>query len=174
MRYRWKWMPAWLSVPASRADACRVLGEGFRMISLMTFSAPYENQPIKVTASPVSMNVIALPEEGRPDQFSGAIGTFHLAVEAQPTTIAPGDPVTLTMSLSGTGNFDNVSAPLLSDTEGIKTYTPNSSFYPGNQGEQSRKVFEQALVIKDAKVKQIPPAVFSYFDPLKETVPDTF
>ena len=157
-----------MSVPVSRAAACLVLGQGFRMISLMIFFGTYENQPIKVTTSPVSMKVTALPEEARPDSFSGAIGTFRLAVEAQPTTIAPGDPVTVTMSITGTGNFDNVSAPLLSDSEGIKTYTPSSSFHPGNQGEADRKVFEQALVITDAKIKQLPPAVFSYFDPRRE------
>ncbi len=143
-------------------------GGGLRDDFFDDFFSTYENQPIKVTASPVSMHVSALPEEGRPDQFSGAIGTFRLAVEAQPTTIAPGDPITVTMSITGTGNFDNVSAPLLTDSEGIKTYTPISSFHPGNQGEEDRKVFEQALVITDAKIKQIPPAVFSYFDPLRE------
>ena len=157
-----------MSVPGSRDRRLPGFGGGLQDDFFDDFFGTYENQPIKVTASPISMKVIGLPEEGRPDSFSGAIGTFDLAVEAQPTAIAPGDPVTLTMSLSGNGNFDNVSAPLLSDTEGIKTYTPNSSFYPGNQGEQDRKVFEQALVITDAKIRQIPPAVFSYFDPLRE------
>lgn len=132
------------------------------------FFGRYENQPIKVKSPAVSMNVKGLPEEGKPDQFSGAIGTFTLDIQAQPTRIAPGDPVTLSMSITGSGNFDNVSAPSLTDTEGIKVYSPTASFQQGGGQGDDQKIFEQAIVITDPKVNQIPPAVFSYFDPLKE------
>ncbi len=132
------------------------------------FFGRYENQPIKVKSPAVSMKVNGLPEEGKPDLFSGAIGTFTLDIQAQPTRIAPGDPVTLTMSITGSGNFDNVSAPSLTDTEGIKVYSPTASFQQGAQQGDDQKIFEQAIVITDPKVNQIPPAVFSYFDPLKE------
>ena len=132
------------------------------------FFGRYQNQPINVTSPAVSMNISALPEQGKPDQFSGAIGRFTLNMQAQPTSIAPGDPVTVTMSITGSGNFDNVTAPSLTDTDGIKVYSPSSSFQQGNQQGEDQKVFEQAIVITDPGVNQIPPAVFSYFDPVKE------
>ena len=132
------------------------------------FLGRYENQPVKVTSSAVNMDVTPLPEQGKPNQFSGAIGSFTMDMQAQPTNIAPGDPVTLTMSITGTGNFDNVSTPSLTEADGIKIYSPTSSFHKGNQQEADRKVFEQAIVITDPEVNQIPPAVFSYFDPIKE------
>lgn len=132
------------------------------------FFGKYQNQPIKVTSPSISMNVSALPEEGKPDQFSGAIGRFTLSMQAQPTSIAPGDPITLTMSITGNGNFDNVSAPSLTEPDGIKVYSPASSFQQGNQQEEDKKIFEQAIVITDPGVNQIPPATFSYFDPVRE------
>ncbi|MEE4166057.1 MAG: BatD family protein [Desulfocapsaceae bacterium] len=132
------------------------------------FFGRYENQPIRLTSTPIRMTVAALPEEGRPGDFSGAIGTFALDINAQPTTIFPGDPITLTMTISGTGNFDNVSPPRLSESAGIKEYTPSISFNPGGHDVEDTKVFEQALVITDNRIRHIPPVVFSYFDPRKE------
>jgi len=132
------------------------------------FFGRYESQPIKVTSPTVTMQVIGLPEPGKPDHFSGAIGTFSFDIQAQPKRIAPGDPITVTMSISGSGNFDNVSAPALTDVDGIKVYSPTSSFQHGSGQQEDRKVFEQAIVITDPAVSHIPPAVFSYFDPEKK------
>ena len=143
-------------------------GSGLQDDFFEDFFGRYENQPIKVTGPAVTMQVNGLPEQGKPDHFSGAIGTFTLDIKAQPTEIAPGDPITVTVSIAGTGNFDNVSAPSLTEPEGIKVYSPTSSFQQGSGQQEDRKVFEQAIVITDPGVKTIPPSVFSYFDPEKE------
>jgi len=132
------------------------------------FFGRYENQPIRVESPLKNMVIHSLPEQGKPDNFSGAIGTFTLNMQAQPTTITEGDPITLMMSIAGSGNFDNVSIPSITDTDGIKIYSPTSSFIQGDGQEKSRKEFEQAVVITDPHINSIPPAVFNYFDPVKE------
>src|SRR5262245_43998288 len=65
-------------------------------------------------SSPASaVRILPIPVENRPAGFFGAVGKFELAAEAVPTQTAPGDPVTLKIRISGTGNFDRVTAPVL-------------------------------------------------------------
>ena len=129
------------------------------------FFGSYREKEVTVASPELTLNVLSLPQEGRPEGFSGAIGDFHLQVDAEPVEIEPGDPITLTMSVSGQGNFDRVQAPQLREEQGWKTYTPSSEFLKDGGKGSGKKVFEQALVAKDPTIKEIPAVVFSYFDP---------
>ena len=132
------------------------------------FFARYENQPIRIVSPSMPMKVSALPETGKPDDYTGAIGSFTMDIEAQPTEISPGDPITLTLSITGNGNFDTVSLPVLTETDGLKTYSPTISFTEGTNRAKSIKKFEQAVILTDPAKQQIPPFMFSYFDPVNE------
>jgi len=129
------------------------------------FFSSYREKEVKVTSPKLEMKVLSLPEDGKPANFSGAIGDFHLQVNAEPLVIAKGDPVTLIMTVSGEGNFDRVQVPELQEKEGWKRYTPSSVFHPEGRNNLGKKVFEQALVAKSDDVKHVPSLAFSYFDP---------
>ncbi len=129
-----------------------------------SFFSSYREKNVEV-ASPVQrLTVAPLPEQGQPDNFSGAIGEFELSVSADPVELSPGDPITLTMIVSGQGNFDRVQAPKLRSEKGWKTYTPSSELLKDGGPGQGKKVFEQAIVAKDLSMKEIPVIEFSYFD----------
>jgi len=130
-----------------------------------SFFSSYREKNVKIASPSLRLSVLPLPEEGRPADFSGAIGDFHLSVSASPDELAPGDPITLNMTVSGQGNFDRVQAPKLSTEKGWKTYTPSSEFLKDGGPGQGKKVFEQALVAKDPALKEIPAIEFNYFDP---------
>ena len=132
------------------------------------FFGRYENQPIMLESPRTSMSIHALPETGKPDEFSGAIGNFSMDIEAQPTRISEGDPITLTMTISGEGNFDNVSAPLLTESNGLKIYSPTASPSSGDAAQEQVKTFEQAVIITDPLRDHLPPLAFTYFDPEKK------
>lgn len=134
-----------------------------------SFFGSYREKEVKIGSQKLMMTVKPLPEEGKPKTFTGAIGDFRLHVEATPLKLAKGDPVTVTMTISGEGNFDRVQAPEIQDPKGWKTYSPSSEFLKDTNSSGGRKVFEQALVAKDAHLKAVPPAAFSYFDPRSET-----
>lgn len=130
------------------------------------FFSSYREKEVTIASPPLSLTVLPLPLEGKPEGFSGAIGDFHLDVTASPLELTPGDPITLTMTLSGRGNFDRVQAPKLVSEKGWKTYTPSSEFLKDGGPGQGKKVFEQALVVKDQNIGEIPALEFSYFDPV--------
>ncbi len=124
-----------------------------------------QEKKIRIVSRDMTLTVLPLPAEGRPAGFSGAIGHFELQVKAQPRDVGPGDPITLTMTVQGTGNFDRVDAPVLSQPEGWKSYPPSAKLTPGVTPGQGSKVFEQAIIAKGMDTTAIPPLSFSFFDP---------
>ncbi len=129
------------------------------------FFSSYQEKEVQIACPALKLSVLPLPEKGKPDGFSGAIGDFRLDVTANPVELAFGDPVTLTMTVSGHGNFDRVQAPEMSNQKGWKTYTPSSEFFKDGGPGRGKKVFEQAIVVKDPTLREVPAIQFSYFDP---------
>jgi hypothetical protein len=123
------------------------------------FFGRYETYPFQVTSRPLKITVLPLPKEGRPDTFKGAVGNFQFDAQIQPKEVKAGDPITVTITVSGQGNFDTVSCPTLSSKEGFKVYQPQVK-----QG-QTAKVFEQVLIPQSETITEIPEIIFSFFDP---------
>lgn len=127
----------------------------------------YQKKNVTLATPKQSINILPLPQENKPTNFGGAIGEFQFEVRADPTNIDVGDPITLTMKVSGKGNFDRVSAPLFPAGDSWKTYSPSSQFVSGRNNYEGEKTFEQAIVAKDKKAEAVPALAFSYFDPKK-------
>ena len=121
--------------------------------------------PVRLRAEPVQIEVLPLPEEGRPADFSGAVGHFSLDAKTIPSAVTVGEPVTVTMTVSGEGNFDTVTAPQLSVDPGqFKRYEPKVTD-SGEGAAVSQKVFEQVVIPLDTAVHELPAVHFSSFNP---------
>jgi hypothetical protein len=119
-----------------------------------------------ITSNQLAIHVHALPEEGRPAHFTGAIGQLQVTGDAQPKSVAVGEPVTLRFTVGGEGNFDYVRCPTLPDDPAWKTYVPKSSInYLNESHTHAVKTFEQAVIPRKNGNVPLPPASFSYFDP---------
>jgi len=123
---------------------------------------------IQARTEPRTLQVQALPLEGRPANFTGAIGQFSLEASASPDQAASGEPVTLTLAVEGRGNFDAVSAPALTGEDGWRVYTPKDTFTAADAiGYGGTKTFEISMVARRDQTAT-PGAEFSYFDPQKK------
>jgi len=60
----------------------------------------------RIASDPSKLTVIALPKEGRPESFSGLVGSFNLSASLDPRQIKFGDTTTLTVRLDGSGALD--------------------------------------------------------------------
>jgi hypothetical protein len=130
------------------------------------FNDPFfsATQSLKAQAPPVELTVKPLPQTGKPTDFSGAVGTFQMSVEGGPKQVKIGDPVTIKLKISGKGNFDRVTAPVLNDSTGWRAYPPSSTFQADDPVNfTGTKTFEMA-VIPEAKKTAMPEFHFSYFD----------
>ncbi len=129
-----------------------------------------ERRPFSLRSDPIPLTVNPLPREGRPDDFRGAVGRFDLEVSAGPETVRAGDPVTVTIRISGEGNLDSVTLPEIPTGEDFRTFSPETdtrkSVRDGRLGGE--KVFQQVLIPLSEEVGEIPAVSFSYFDPGRE------
>ena len=57
--------------------------------------------------------MIPLPEQGRPLDFSGAVGTFHASARADRTDVDVGDSIKLSVEWTGDGNLEFFAPPEL-------------------------------------------------------------
>jgi hypothetical protein len=131
------------------------------------FGHSLERQEIDVESKPVTLEVKPLPPNA-PPEFSGAIGMFTMQAEAKPKSVQVGDPITVTANISGRGNFDRVTAPVLEDEHGWHKYPPSANFKQDDDvGISGVKSFETVLTPNESK-KAVPPSVFSFFDPINE------
>ena len=130
----------------------------------------YYSQPTEITirSDPVVLEVKSLPPNA-PSGFSGAVGNFTMTTNAKPKTVQVGDPITVTSTITGRGNFDRVSAPLVENESGWHKYPPSSKFTQDDDvGISGSKTFETVLSPNEKK-HDLPLFVFSYFDPVKES-----
>jgi hypothetical protein len=119
-----------------------------------------------VSSNQLTFHIHTLPQEGRPDSFTGAIGQLKVTGDAEPASVTVGQPVTLHFTVSGEGNFDYVKCPPLTADPAWKSYTPSSTTdYLDESRTQGVKKFEQAIIPQKNGTLPLPAADFSYFDP---------
>jgi len=132
-----------------------------------SFFGGLQQKPIKVVSQELQFEVIELPADNQPENFTGAIGDFHLTTSASPLQVEIGEPMTLTIQIEGKGNFDRIESPDFPTGPNWKTYSPTSNYSSKENIFSGKKQFEQAIVAKNASLTQIPSLSFSYFDPEK-------
>ena len=80
-----------------------------------------------------------------------------------------GDTTTLTVSVTGQGNVQNLVLPSPQWGEGLKVYEDQPVFRPNNSTStiSGEKVYTYALVPLKSGTLQVPPISLSYFEPIK-------
>jgi len=148
--------------PKAEARFDELMGDPF----LQNFFAPSVTRELKISSPRSELTVLALPTQNRPADFSGAVGTFAVSSELSAVEAAAGDPLSLRLHVTGTGNFDRVDTAMLASLPGWKTYPPRSSFKESDAlGDKGEKVFEQTIIASRPGVQTLPALAFSFFDP---------
>ena len=114
----------------------------------------------------VDVEVKPLPLDSRPDSWCGVIGDLDVKSSIAPLNARVGEPLTLTLSLTGAGLLSDAFPPKLSAndriTDGFRVYEATST--PTKSG----RTFTYSLrATKPGKV-QFPPIELSWFDPARE------
>ena len=110
---------------------------------------------------PLALNVKPLPEEGRPKDFSGAVGRrFRLKETFTPDRVRPGDLVRVTYTLSYDGYFPPTALPKVGEW--------GKSFKVWDLKEKSRRpgevVWEQKVVPEDTSATNGAFVSVEYYD----------
>ncbi len=119
-----------------------------------------------VESGPLELEVIPLPEDQRPDDFSGLVGSFQIDSLLEPPTIKAGESAILTVFLSGRGNVDRIPDLKLPKLEQTKVYPDLSvlKMEPDAKGLTASKTMRWALVPEKEGHYEIPSLSISFFD----------
>jgi hypothetical protein len=120
----------------------------------------------RVSAGAKTITVRALPEEGKPLDFSGAVGSFEFKVTPTKTSLKNGESLELTVSVTGKGNMKLFSLPkpvvpnALEMYDAVHTEKLNTSL-AGTSG----KIADNYTIVPQYKGNYpVKPMQFSYFD----------
>jgi len=126
----------------------------------------WQNLPLQ--SDPQTLHVLPLPRENVPPGFSGAVGNYSFSLSASPTNIAVGDPITVTVQVTGHGAVDSVTLPAQKNWQEFQIYPPTSDFQPADNdplGVSGIKTFKLTVVPQSLDVRELPAFQFSFFDP---------
>jgi len=116
-----------------------------------------------VVSNEPTLAVRPLPEQGRPPGFAGHVGRYLMRVSAEPTEVNVGDPITVTIEVSGPAYLDKVEGPDLDAHEELNRDFRVSPPEPGIV-QDDIKVFKRVLRAKNADVTAIPALRLPYYD----------
>jgi hypothetical protein len=125
-----------------------------------------EQRQVPLATEQVSVESLPLPEQGRPADFTGAVGNFTMTATAGPTTLTAGDPLTVRVQISGRGALDAIQLPDQSALNNFKIFPPTAKTEITDPlGLQGQKTFEEIVTPQNADVHEWPPFSFSFFNP---------
>ena len=130
-------------------------------------TAFYANASASRKSSPISVEVMPLPADGRPAGFESAnVGQFQLQASVDRDKIVAGAAVTWKVTLRGTGNIRQVRLPKLGKVDGWKLYEPTvrENITPG-EPMQGEKVYTFIAQPERGGTLALPAIALPYFDP---------
>ena len=120
-----------------------------------------------VTAGKRTIQVKALPESGKPESFSGAVGSFDLFVTSSKDILNANESLQAIVTVKGSGNLKLFTLPELKLPAALEVYDPEfNEAVTTNQSGMKGKISNNYTIIPAFKGKYpIPEISFSYFDP---------
>jgi hypothetical protein len=121
---------------------------------------------VEIASQPLTLDVRPLPA-GAPATFQGAVGQYRMEAGVDKTQAVVGDAVTQRVTITGTGNIEQVADPAWPDDTAWRAFdsrsTTDSQFQDGRLVGMRR--IERVLVPTRPGDLTLPAAEFSYFDP---------
>jgi hypothetical protein len=128
---------------------------------------PFGNDvQFKLSSTPQTIEVEALPTKNQPNNFSGGVGQFSMQCKLDKTDLTTDESTNITIKISGTGNIKLIQAPTINLPNGLDLFDPTiedtitgrSTIISGD------KIFHYALAPRLPGDYDIAPIPFVYFN----------
>lgn len=142
-------------------------GNGFSMsfqsVKQENVEAETETKPIKITVKP-------LPEEGKPDNFSGMVGNYSFKADLDKTNLKVGEAMTMTLTIKGDGTPGTITDPKLPEFGDFRAVPPENNITKKVSGQKviTTKTTNIFLYPKKKGEFTIPEISYSWFNPAKK------
>ena len=116
------------------------------------------------------LEVLPIPTQGRPSDYSGLVGQFKLESSLSETSLLQGDSLTLTLTISGNGQLDSMKPLKLNLPPHFKVYPdqPSNKESISAEGIRSERIYKYALVATSAGQFDLGSLKLAFFEPNKE------
>jgi hypothetical protein len=140
------------------------------------FNDPFFNRNIvnvkkELSSQSIGVEVKSLPENGKPDSFAGAVGNYNFKSDIDKTELSANEAVTITLTVSGTGNVELLQMPTPVFPPDFEVYDPKitTSTDVGSQGLSGTKKAEYLVIPRRAGNFTIPAVEFSFYNSSNES-----
>lgn len=131
------------------------------------FLEPSEVYTFSLQSNPIDITVNALPDVGRPDNFTGAVGQFHISGSTQKSQLTTEEEGKLRIEITGKGNLQMITAPPVNWPAKLDGFEPRTSdlLNKTTVPVSGKRIFEYAFSASHPGEYIIPPVVFHFFNP---------
>ena len=135
------------------------------------FSRNITNVQKELSSQSFSIEAKSLPENGKPASFAGAVGNYKFTSSIDKTELSTNEAVTVTLTVSGSGNIELLQMPEPVFPPDFEVYDPKitTSTDVNSQGMTGTKKAEYLAIPRRAGNFSIPPVEFSFFNPSSES-----
>lgn len=118
----------------------------------------------QIQAPGIEIEVDPLPT--RPANFSGGVGKFTMSTEIDKAELKANDPLTVKVTISGTGNLKLIKQPIVKFPKDFDTYDPKTTDKSRltTSGLEGSMIYEFLAVPRHQGQYTIPPVEFVYYD----------
>jgi hypothetical protein len=127
----------------------------------------YAPESRELVSDSLRVVVLPLPAQGRPDAFTGAVGTYAIRARLTPDSVAAGDAATLRVDITGTGNIKALPPPKLPALDGADVYPPteDATVEFDDETAAGSKHFTWVIVPSKGGRLTVPAIEYGFFDP---------
>lgn len=120
-----------------------------------------------MATEPVAITVKETPQKNKPVEYNGATGNFKLTASVQKNELAKNEEGDLIITISGKGNFTQLSPPVIQWPDGIDGFEPTStdSLDHTQSPMTGKRDFHFRFVSARPGNYELPTVSFSFFNP---------
>ena len=112
------------------------------------------------------VEVVPLPEQGKPSSFTGGVGDFSLTTAVDKYEVRANEAVNLTVKVEGKGNVAAIGEPKAKWPDTVELYESKGNAKT-DKGGVGTKIFEFLLIPRVPGKVTLPQLELSFFDPIK-------
>jgi len=131
------------------------------------FFGSFKEVKVKVKSTPVVIHVKPLPDAGKPDSFTGAVGNFKIDASIDKTELKANDALNYKVKVTGSGNLKLLKTLNTSFPVDFEKYDPKTTDTITNSesGASGSRIYNYLLIPRHQGDYTIDPLKFSYFNP---------
>lgn len=126
----------------------------------------YQDVKVHLKSKPVKITVTPLPEDGKPADYTGAVGNFTIKSELDKASLTTDDIANLKLAITGTGNLKLIEAPKLNLPNGITSLDPIivDTITGRTTTISGSKIITYSITPNTAGDYTIPPVAFTFYN----------